>query len=164
VGVSCQIRAFHQPATDPRNDVLNCRALPTPDRQESFSSRDGNRYYEGGCRRVPVMRFLAGILALAVTGAACTSGSTVVRSTPTRSTQAALSPPASGPSPAAEAPVPSPTPPQPPYYIESLRARPYPGGNLQLGDVMFRGSGFTKYHMSWPSGGQTMTGTISLIG
>jgi dipeptidyl aminopeptidase/acylaminoacyl peptidase len=27
---------------------------------------------------------------------------------------------------------------------------------------MFRGAGFTKYHMSWPSNGQTMTGTISI--
>jgi dipeptidyl aminopeptidase/acylaminoacyl peptidase len=27
---------------------------------------------------------------------------------------------------------------------------------------MLRGPGFTKYHMSWPSGGQTMTGTLSL--
>jgi len=60
------------------------------------------------------------------------------------------------------APTPLPTPPLPPYYIESLRARPYPGGKLEIGDVMFRGQGYTKYHMSWPSGGQTMTGTISL--
>jgi dipeptidyl aminopeptidase/acylaminoacyl peptidase len=27
---------------------------------------------------------------------------------------------------------------------------------------MFRGNGFTKFQMTWPSGGQTMTGTISL--
>jgi dipeptidyl aminopeptidase/acylaminoacyl peptidase len=27
---------------------------------------------------------------------------------------------------------------------------------------MFHGAGFTKYQMTWPSGGQTMTGTISL--
>jgi dipeptidyl aminopeptidase/acylaminoacyl peptidase len=27
---------------------------------------------------------------------------------------------------------------------------------------MFHGAGYTKYHMTWPSGGQTMTGTISL--
>ncbi len=62
----------------------------------------------------------------------------------------------------AETPSAMPTPPLPAYYIESLRARPYPGGKLQLQDEMFRGAGFTKYHMSWPSGGQTMTGTISL--
>src|SRR5438067_8407253 len=55
-----------------------------------------------------------------------------------------------------------PTPPLPAYYIESLRARAYPGGKLELRDEMFRGAGFTKYHMAWPSGGQTMTGTISL--
>lgn len=108
------------------------------------------------------MRWFVGIMALAITGAACTGGSTVVRPLPHRSPQGALAPSTSGPSPAAAAPLPTPTPPLPPYYIESLRARPYPGGKLQLGDVMFRGSGFTKYHMSWPSGGQTMTGTISL--
>jgi dipeptidyl aminopeptidase/acylaminoacyl peptidase len=27
---------------------------------------------------------------------------------------------------------------------------------------MFRGSGFTKFHMAWPSNGQVMTGTISV--
>ncbi len=33
---------------------------------------------------------------------------------------------------------------------------------LQIKEQMFRGDGFTKFHMTWPSGGQTMTGTISL--
>ena len=56
----------------------------------------------------------------------------------------------------------SPTPQLPAYYIESLRARPYPPGRLDIQDEMFRGAGFTKYHMTWPSGGQTMTGTISV--
>src|SRR5690348_8512626 len=56
----------------------------------------------------------------------------------------------------------SPTPQLPAYYIESLRARPYPPGRLDIQDQMFRGAGFTKYHMAWPSGGQTMTGTISV--
>ncbi len=64
--------------------------------------------------------------------------------------------------PATALPTTSPTPQLPPYYIESLRARAYPGGKLQLGELMFRGAGFTKYQMSWPSGGQTMTGTISI--
>jgi dipeptidyl aminopeptidase/acylaminoacyl peptidase len=40
--------------------------------------------------------------------------------------------------------------------------RPRTAGKLEIGDVMFRGQGFTKSHMTWPSGGQTMTGTISL--
>ncbi|HEX6548073.1 MAG TPA: alpha/beta fold hydrolase [Candidatus Dormibacteraeota bacterium] len=80
----------------------------------------------------------------------------------------AKAPPASpAPSPRAAAtpsatPAPVPTPALPAYYVESLRARAYPGGQLQVQDEMFRGSGFTKYHMSWPSGGQTMTGTISI--
>jgi dienelactone hydrolase len=50
----------------------------------------------------------------------------------------------------------------PAYYIESLRAKAFPGGPIQVGDRMFRGAGFTKSHMSWPSQGQTMTGTISM--
>jgi len=62
----------------------------------------------------------------------------------------------------AATPSAAPIPPLPAYYIESLRARAYPGGKLELLDQMFRGAGFTKYHMSWPSNGQTMTGTISI--
>ncbi len=73
----------------------------------------------------------------------------------------------SAPPPVAEtmptvAPTAVPTPPLPAYYVESLRARAYPGGQLAIGDQMFRGAAFTKYHMTWPSGGQTMTGTISI--
>jgi dipeptidyl aminopeptidase/acylaminoacyl peptidase len=59
-------------------------------------------------------------------------------------------------------PTPVPTPPLPAYYIESLRARPHMQSTLSTGAVMFRGAGFTKYEMSWQSGGQVMTGTISL--
>src|SRR5438445_7363904 len=62
----------------------------------------------------------------------------------------------------ARAPSPPPTRALPPYFIEALRARAYPGGDLQVGQLMSRGAGYSKYHMSWPSGGQTMTGTISL--
>jgi dipeptidyl aminopeptidase/acylaminoacyl peptidase len=50
----------------------------------------------------------------------------------------------------------------PPYYIEALRARRYPGGRLALGASLRRGAGFTVYRMSWPSGGQTMTGSIEI--
>jgi dipeptidyl aminopeptidase/acylaminoacyl peptidase len=57
---------------------------------------------------------------------------------------------------------PTPEPPLPPYYIESLRRRPATGGDIQLGSLMFRGAGFTKYQMSWPSAGHKMTGTISM--
>jgi dipeptidyl aminopeptidase/acylaminoacyl peptidase len=70
------------------------------------------------------------------------------------------SPAASSASPAA-----SPTPPAaplPPYYIESLRSHQYPGGTIVVGERMFRGAGFTKSHMTWPSQGQVMTGTISM--
>ena len=50
----------------------------------------------------------------------------------------------------------------PAYYIESLRARTFPGGPIQLGTQMSRGAGYTKSHVTWPSQGQTMTGTISM--
>jgi len=60
------------------------------------------------------------------------------------------------------APTPTPTPALPANYLESLRVHPRPGGQVTVGDLMWRGPGFAKYHVSWPSGGQTMTGTISL--
>jgi dipeptidyl aminopeptidase/acylaminoacyl peptidase len=69
-------------------------------------------------------------------------------------------------SPASSSPIPvtsnSPEPQLPPYYIESLRRRSPAGGAIELGAMMFRGSGFTKREMSWPSAGRRMTGTISL--
>jgi dipeptidyl aminopeptidase/acylaminoacyl peptidase len=58
--------------------------------------------------------------------------------------------------------APTPEPTYPPYFIESLRKRPPAGGALEVGARMFRGSGFTKYHMAWPSAGRRMTGTISM--
>lgn len=64
--------------------------------------------------------------------------------------------------PATPAPAPAATPALPPNYIESLRAHPRPGGKLEIGELMWRGAGFSKFHVSWPSGGQTYTGTISL--
>src|SRR5215470_8103296 len=100
------------------------------------------------------MRWRGGLLALALAVAACSSGQTAAqprpRHTPVPSPQATV------------ARTPAPTPPLPSYAIESLRTRSYPGGQLTIGDEMFRGQGFTKYHMTWPSSGQTMTGTISL--
>lgn len=98
-----------------------------------------------------------GLIAAALTALACTAGTPAAGSRPAR----ALPPPAAGavPSPSPSA---APTPALPAYYIESLRTRSYPGGRLELGDRLLRGSGFTKYSMSWPSGGQAMTGTISV--
>jgi uncharacterized protein len=107
------------------------------------------------------MRLRTGLLVLAalvIAGAACSSGQTAAQPQPTR-TPAAHSTPRPAPT---AAPTAAPTPPLPPYAIESLRTRSYPGGRLALGDQMFRGQGYTKYHMTWPSSGQTMTGTISL--
>ena len=104
---------------------------------------------------------LAGFLAMALACAACSGGSHTSRPAASRTPNTGRASPAAPAAPAAT-PAPSPTAPLPPYYIESLRARQYPGGKLALGDQMSRGAGFTKYHMSWPSNGQTMTGTISL--
>ena len=104
------------------------------------------------------MKWLAALLALGLAGASCSSAQTRTGSADSRSHTA----PATPASAASATPVPAPTPALPPYYIESLRARPYPGGKLQVGEVMLRGAGFTKYRMSWPSANQTMTGTISL--
>ncbi|MEA2683235.1 MAG: hypothetical protein QOK05_1563 [Chloroflexota bacterium] len=60
------------------------------------------------------------------------------------------------------APSTSPAPDYPPYYIESLRRLPHPGGTIEVGAEMGRGAGYTKFHVTWPSQGQVMTGTISL--
>src|SRR5256714_6313439 len=76
-------------------------------------------------------------------------------------------PPRLAPTPAARpgatiAPTPIPTPPLPANYLESLRGRNRHAGQITVGEPMWRGSGFTKLQVSWTSGGQTMTGTISL--
>ncbi len=52
--------------------------------------------------------------------------------------------------------------PIPPYYIEALRARRYPGGPLAIGAALVRGAGFTTYRITWPSGGGTMTGSLEV--
>ena len=102
------------------------------------------------------MGWRTGLVALVLAAAACSSQQTAAKPQPGRTPTPA--PQAT----AARTPAAAPTPLLPPYSIESLRARAYPGGRLAIGDEMFRGQGYTKYHMTWPSGGQAMTGTISL--
>jgi dipeptidyl aminopeptidase/acylaminoacyl peptidase len=113
------------------------------------------------------VRWFALLVAATALAAACSgpSGSAA------RPTSSASSAPAGHPSPTpapAESTPPPPTPPLPAYYIESLRARPYPGGKLEIGaEITCRGfsrclPGVHTYRMSWPSGGQTMTGMISM--
>jgi len=93
----------------------------------------------------------ASLLLVACTG----GGQAVARPAPTPSGPApAITPVAS--------PAPAPTPPPPAFYIESLRNRIQVAGPIQVGDLMWRGQGFGKYHVTWTSGGQPMTGTISL--
>ncbi len=86
---------------------------------------------------------------------ACSSGATAsgpaVRATATSSL-----PPAAAP---LSTPLPTPSL---PFYIEALRARPPVAGRIEIGEVMWRGQGFTKSHVKWTSGGQPMTGTISM--
>ncbi len=96
----------------------------------------------------------------ALLAAACTGGGQPAART-SGSIPASPAPPAATPD-SAPAPSAAPTPGLPAYYIESLRARPYVGGRLEIGDQILRGAGFTKYHMAWPSNGQVMTGTISV--
>jgi uncharacterized protein len=100
------------------------------------------------------MRTALAILSLVLV-AGCTPGAgagITARRAPAKPTAAAATPSA----------TPSPTPALPAYYIESLRRRVPVAGRIEVGDLMFRGPGFTKYHMTWTSGGQPMTGTISL--
>src|SRR5436309_16114395 len=98
------------------------------------------------------MRWRTGLLAIALAGAACSSGQTAAHPQPSSTSLPAARAPAP-----TEAPRSAPTRALPPYAIESLRARAYPGGKLAVGDQMLRGDGYTKYHMTWPSNGQTMT-------
>ena len=92
---------------------------------------------------------------LAILASACTGA-------PAKSPAAAAPSPSAVPSTPAPTPTAAPTFPLPPYYVEALRARSYPGGKLELGATLGRGDGYTKYSMTWPSGGQPMTGTISV--
>jgi uncharacterized protein len=96
---------------------------------------------------------LATIATLIVTGA-CANGTAAA---PARA-QASAAPRTAAPSPTA---APTPVPP-PPFYIEALRARQPVAGKIEIGDLMAQGAGYTKHHVSWTSGGQPMTGTISL--
>ncbi|MEA2645327.1 MAG: hypothetical protein QOE92_410 [Chloroflexota bacterium] len=87
--------------------------------------------------------------------AACAVGGPSVAG-PAASPQAS---PAASPSPQEST---SPAPAYPSYYIESLRTRPPQDGRITIGELMFRGAGYTKSHMTWTSGGQVMTGTASI--
>lgn len=97
------------------------------------------------------MRALVTLLGLLVV-ASCSSGT-------------ATAPPRPGPATPPTmrtTPAPTPAPALPAYYIESLRARQPVASKIEVLDLMFHGQGFAKHHVTWVSGGQTMTGTISL--
>jgi len=97
------------------------------------------------------MRALGAVVSVLV-ATSCSGGT--VAATP-RSAPAA-------PPTASTTPVATPAPALPAHYIESLRTRQPVAGKIEVLDLMFRGQGFAKHHVTWASGGQTMTGTISL--
>ena len=98
---------------------------------------------------------LTRLAAAALLVVACSSGPATSAVSPAPSASAA-------PAAATPLPTPLPTPPLPANYLESLRARSPQASQVVVGDLMWRGAGFAKHHVSWTSGGQTMTGTISL--
>ena len=57
---------------------------------------------------------------------------------------------------------PSPTPALPPYAIESLRARSYAGGRIDVGAVLATTAQYTAHRVTWPSQGGTMTGVADI--
>lgn len=100
-------------------------------------------------------------VALCIALAACSGSS----AGPTRATQMSAPQEHASPAVVADAPPASrsaPEPEYPAYYIEQLQKRSYPGGQIQIGPLMWRGNGFTKHELTWPSDGETMTGTISI--
>jgi uncharacterized protein len=103
------------------------------------------------------MRALGAVLGLVI-AASCSSGAA---SAPSPSAPA-VAPVATAASSPAATPTPAPASALPPYFIESLRTRQPVAGRIEVQDLMFRGDGFAKHHVAWTSGGQTMTGTISL--
>ena len=106
------------------------------------------------------MRRLVPLLVIALVAAGCEGGSQGGGPSPAAQPSASSAPAVAAAAPAVPAPVATPS--LPSNYIESLRTHPRPGGKIEIGELMWRGAGFSKFQMSWPSGGQTYTGTISL--
>lgn len=50
----------------------------------------------------------------------------------------------------------------PPYAIDSLRRRPHASGRITIGEAIGPGPGYAKYHVSWISNGETMTGVLDI--
>lgn len=106
----------------------------------------------------------AGLLLVALLVAGGCTGGSPPSARPATTSSAQATRPSAAPQPAQATPAPQ----LPAYYVESLRARPYPGGKLQVAEeVTCHGysrclPGVHTYRMSWPSNGQTMTGLISM--
>lgn len=49
-----------------------------------------------------------------------------------------------------------------PYTIEGLRARAYPGGTIEVRQVIAEAAGFTRYYVAYPSDGLTITGIMQV--
>lgn len=52
--------------------------------------------------------------------------------------------------------------PLPPYAIATLRERPRASGRITIGSAIGPGPGYAKYHVSWISDGDTMTGVLDI--
>src|SRR3984893_15948030 len=106
----------------------------------------------------------AGFLLVALLFAGGCSGGSSSSARPAATSVAQARRPSAAPQPAQATPAPQ----LPAYYVESLRARPYPGGKLQVAEeITCHGysrclPGVHTYRISRPSNGQTMTGLISM--
>ena len=49
-----------------------------------------------------------------------------------------------------------------PYYVESLRRRPYPAGAIRLVAPLERNAAYTRYLITYPSDGLTITGLMNV--
>jgi uncharacterized protein len=98
-----------------------------------------------------LLLLLLGVLPLI---AACSASSRPTSTAPSPSPRATAT--------AAATPTPKPTPAPPPYAIAALRARPHASGSITIGAVTLRTAAYTKYAVTWPSGGETMTGVLDI--
>jgi dipeptidyl aminopeptidase/acylaminoacyl peptidase len=92
---------------------------------------------------------LAGLLALVIAGCAPPAASVPRSPSATRSANPSATPHAT--------PVPL-----PPYAIATLRQRPHANGSITVGDALGAGPGYAKYHLTWVSDGNTMTGVLDI--
>jgi uncharacterized protein len=105
----------------------------------------------------PTLPATATVPALPTVAATITGPGTPVAGNPGPASPTAIAQP---PSPT---PEPSPTPhPLAPYTIPALRARTYPGGEIDLREIVEQTPGFSRIVFAYPSDGLTITGLAHL--